>query len=226
MSWILENLALILRLIVDHVVLSVPPIIASLIVAIPIGWAANRYRRARGPVLIVTGLLYTIPALPLLIAIPALLNTGILDPVNVVLTLTIYAVALMVRTMADALGSVDDDVISSATAVGYSAWTRFWQVELPLSGPVLLAGLRIVSVSTVSLVSVGSIIGVSSLGYLFLNGLQRNIAAEVWAGIIAVALIAAIFDTALVGAGRILMPWSRASRRMPTAPAAPTGTSI
>ena len=118
----------------------------------------------------------------------------------------------MVRQTADALASVDPDTRQAATALGYSGWSRFWKVEFPLAGPVLLAGLRVVSDSTVSLVSIGSVIGVTSLGYLFLNGLQRNIPGEVISGIVATLVIAIVFDLVLVGLGRLLMPWTRVDR--------------
>jgi osmoprotectant transport system permease protein len=133
--------------------------------------------------------------------------------VNVIVALTIYALALMVRTTADALSSVSGDVLQSATAVGFSGWRRFWAVELPLAGPVLLAGLRVVSVSTVSLVSVGSLIGVNSLGNLFIDGFQRSFPEEVVVGILAVMAIAFVFDGLLLLLGRLLMPWTRVDRR-------------
>jgi osmoprotectant transport system permease protein len=93
--------------------------------------------------------------------------------------------------------------------VGFSNWTRFWQVDLPLAGPVLLAGMRVVAVSTVSLVTVGAVIGVQSLGSLFTDGFQRGIQAEIIAGLVATVGLALIFDGALVLLGRMLMPWTR-----------------
>ncbi|CAN5318158.1 ABC transporter permease subunit [soil metagenome] len=209
MNWVTDNIGLIWSLALDHIALAVPPIILGFLLSIPLGWLANRYHASRGVLLTVTGLLYTIPSLPLFIALPAVLGTGILDPVNVVVGLTIYAVALMVRSVADALAAVDPGIRQAATAMGYSTWGRFWHVEFPLAGPVFLAGLRVVSVSTVSLVSIGSVIGVSSLGYLFLNGLQRDIIAEVASGIVATLVIAVVFDIILVLLGRVLMPWNR-----------------
>jgi osmoprotectant transport system permease protein len=115
----------------------------------------------------------------------------------------------MVRTTADALASVPKDVLQSATAMGYSSWQRFWRVELPLAGPVLLAGVRVVSVSTISLVSIGSVIGVSSLGYLFLDSFNRDFPTEALIGIVAIMIIALVFDFALVLLGRALLPWAR-----------------
>ncbi|MDO9397839.1 MAG: ABC transporter permease [Herbiconiux sp.] len=212
MKWLESNLDLVWQLIVAHIGLSIPPILIGFVISIPIGWLANRYKPSRGVILVVLGLLYTIPSIPLFIIMPVVLGTPLLSPVNVVVALTIYAVALMVRSAADGLASVDKDLLQSASAMGYSGWQRFWRVELPLSGPVLLAGLRVVSASTVSLATLGVIIGVQSLGYLFTNGFQRNIPAEVVTGIVAVLLIAVVFDVLLVLLGRLLLPWSRRER--------------
>src|SRR5690625_7929327 len=126
--------------------------------------------------------------------------------------MSIYAVALMTRFVTDALAAVDPAVRASATAQGYSPWGRFWAVELPLAGPVLLAGLRVVAVSTVSLVTVGVLIGIDSLGNLFTNGLQRNNIAEVTTGIVATVVLALALDLLLVVAGRLLLPWARPDR--------------
>jgi osmoprotectant transport system permease protein len=107
---------------------------------------------------------------------------------------------------------VSDDVKLSASAMGYSTARRFFGVELPLAGPVLLAGLRVVSVSTVSLVTIGSVIGVNSLGFFFIDGYQRAFLTEVWVGIIGTVVIALVFDVLLVLLGRWLMPWTRRQR--------------
>jgi osmoprotectant transport system permease protein len=212
-SFLWSNLGQVWNLTVYHVWLSALPIVIGFVLSLPIGWLANRYRLSRGVLLTVGGILYAIPSLPLFFAMPALIGTQILSPINVVVALSIYALALMVRTTADALGSVPGDVLQSATAVGFSTWRRFWSVELPLAGPVLLAGLRVVSVSTVSLVSVGALLGVPNLGYLFTDGLNRSYTEEVAVGIVLIMLLALVFDLILVGIGRLLLPWSRADRR-------------
>lgn len=213
MSWLFSNLDLVWPLMVAHIALSVPPIVLGLVLALPVGWVANRYRASRGLLLSLGGLLYSIPSLPLFVIMPVILGTRILDPLNVVTALTLYALALMVRVASDALASVDADVIASSTAVGYRGWSRFWSVELPLAGPVLLAGLRVVSVSTVSLVTVGAVVGVNSLGFLFLDGFQRGFPEEIVIGILASVLIAFAFDLALVVTGRLLMPWADRNER-------------
>jgi osmoprotectant transport system permease protein len=210
MNWVVENIGLIGQRTIEHLALSVPPIILSFIISVPIGALANRYRWSRGVLLTVLGLLYAIPSLPLFVILPIVLGTGLRDSVNVIVALTLYGIALMVRTTADALGSVSSDVTQSATAMGFSPWTRFWRVDLPLAGPVLLAGIRVVAVSTVSLVTVGAVLGIKSLGLLFTDGLQRNIVAEVAAGMVATIALALLLDFVLVLLGRLLMPWTRA----------------
>ena len=209
MNWVITNWSQVSEYGLAHIWLSIPPIVIGFLVSIPIGWAANRYRLTRGTLLTAAGILYAIPSLPLFALLPSLIGTRILDPINVVIALTLYAIALMVRTVADGLAAVSDDVKLSASAIGFGAWRRFFGVELPLSGPVLLAGVRVVSVSTVSLVSVGSVIGVNSLGFFFLDGYQRDYPTEVWVGIIGSVLIALVFDVLLVLLGRWLMPWTR-----------------
>ena len=227
MNWVLNNLPLIGERTLDHLAIAVPAIILSFVLSVPIGWVANRYsasnnalRWLSGSLLAVSGLLYAVPSLPLFLALPAIVGTGLRDPINVVIGLTIYGIALMVRATADALASVDPNVEQSATAMGFSGWSRFWKVELPLAGPVLLAGIRVVSVSTVSLTTVGAVLGIKSLGLLFTDGLQRNIPGEIYTGIVLTILIAVVLDGILVLCGRVLMPWRYAGgASKPQAPA-------
>ncbi|GAA3742287.1 ABC transporter permease subunit [Leifsonia bigeumensis] len=208
MQWLWDNRDLVLGLTLEHVRLSILPIIVGFIVCIPLGWVATRNRVARSVLLSLGGILFTIPSLALFVALPVILGTKILSDINVIVTLTIYAIAMMIRGAADAFASVSTSVLQSATAVGYSAFSRFWSVELPLAGPVLLANLRVVSVSTVSLLSVAALIGKGGLGYLFLNGYQRDFPTEVAIGIVFILLIALAFDLVLVALGRILLPWA------------------
>lgn len=217
MNWVIDNLGLIAALSLEHVRQSVVPIIVGLVLAVPLGWVAWRYRLLRGALLTISGLLYTIPSLALLALLPGILGVSFLSEVNLLVALTLYAVALLTRSVADGFDAVDPDARLAAVAMGYGSVRRFWGVDLPLAGPVILAGLRVAAVSTVSLATVGVLIGVTNLGYLFTNGLQRRIVPEVLAGIVAVMLIAVVIDLLLVAAGRLLMPWSRAAAR--TAPA-------
>jgi osmoprotectant transport system permease protein len=212
MSWLWNNLDLVLGLTAEHARLSGIPILLGFAASLPLGWLASRSRVARGILLTVFNVLYTIPALALFVVLPGILGTKVLDQLNVVVALTIYAVAMMLRGTIDAFGSVSPDVLQSATAQGFSPASRFWTVQLPLAGPVLLANLRVVSVSTVSLLSVAALIGSGGLGYLFTNGYQRYFIDEIVVGIVFTVLLALVFDGILVLVGRLLMPWTRRAK--------------
>lgn len=212
MKWFNANTDKVFDLLLNHLWLSALPIVLGFIIALPIGWYANRNRRIRGALLSISGILYTIPSLALFLILPSIIGTGILDATNVVVALTIYAVAIMVRSATDAFESVSPSVLDAATASGFAAVSRAFLVELPLAGPVLLAGLRVVAVSTVSLVSVGALIGVSSLGSLFTEGYRADNNAEIMIGLGGIVALALLFDALLVLGGRVLMPWSHAQR--------------
>jgi osmoprotectant transport system permease protein len=211
MTWIAQNRSLIVERSLQHISLAVPAIVMSMVLAIPIGWLATRLQRGRSFLLSGIGMLYAVPSLPLFIALPALLGTDLRDPVNVVVALTLYGLAVLVPVVADALRAVDSTVVQAASAIGFDPWSRFWRVELPLAGPVMLASSRVVAVSSVSLATVGAVLGVKSLGLLFTDGVQRNIPEEIAAGILATVAIALFMDVVLVLVGRALMPWWRRS---------------
>lgn len=211
MSWLSTHWGDVWRLLLQHVWLAGLPLALGLVVALPLGWAARRWRTAYPVLVTASGLLYTIPSLALFILMPLVLGTRILDPVNVVAAMTVYTVALLVRSVADGLGSVPEAVRASATAMGYRGLRRFVAVDLPLSVPVLTAGLRVAAVSNVSIVSVASLIGVSQLGDLLTDGFNRAITGELVTGIVACVLLALLFDTGIRGLGHLLTPWTRAS---------------
>ncbi|WP_408652963.1 ABC transporter permease, partial [Jatrophihabitans sp.] len=187
-----------------HAWLSALPLLIGLLIALPLGWLARRYRWLYPPMVTVAGLLYTIPSLALFILLPGVLKTRILDPSNVVVALTIYTVALLVRVVADALGAVPEQVLQAATAMGYRRIGRLLKVELPIAVPVIAAGLRVAAVSNVSLVSVAALIGVPELGQLFTNGFQLSYQAPILLGILLSVLLALLFDTVIQLAARVL----------------------
>ena len=213
MEWFLSNWELVARLSLDHLRISLIPIVVGFLLSVPIGWFAQRFPATRGLVLGGVGVLYTIPSLALFMLLPPVLGISVLSEANVIIALTIYAVAIMVRTVADAFASIEPHTLRSATAMGYAEWGRFFSVELPLAGPVLLAGLRVVAVSTVSLVTVGVLVGIQSLGYLFTDGFQRKIVSEVFTGVVMTFLIALIVDALLVLIGRLVLPWSHLAKK-------------
>src|SRR6201991_1596091 len=159
MTWVLANLEMIWGLTLEHIVFALVPVVLGIVLAVPLGWLANRTGFGRTLTINVAGLLYTVPSLALFVILPPLLGTQILDPINVIVALTVYTVALLVRTVADALSAVPSVVVNAATAMGYRPMRRFVAVELPLSVPVVVAGVRVAAVSSISLVTVGSVIG-------------------------------------------------------------------
>ncbi|WP_394939229.1 ABC transporter permease [Psychromicrobium sp. YIM B11713] len=209
MAWFIANLGSILGNAGLHLYQALLPLVLGLIIAIPLAQLARVSNIARGIILSLGSLLYTIPSLALFVVLPVVLGTQILDQTNVIVALTIYAVALLVRTTVDALNSVDNDVRQAAVALGYKAVPRFFAVDLPLSVPVLFAGLRVVSVSNIALVSVGAVIGVKNLGYYFTDGLQRDFLVEILVGIIGTLVLAVLMDVILVLLQRLLTPWLR-----------------
>ena len=209
MTWILEHLGDVLSLTLRHAWLAGVPLVLGLLIAVPLGWLGHRSPRLRGVLTVSAGLLYTVPSLALFVLMPLVLGTGILDPVNVVVAMTIYTVALLVRSVVDGLGSVPEDVARSATAMGYTPVRRFFGVDLPLAVPVIAAGLRVAAVSNVSIVSIASLIGVSQLGDLLVDGYNRAIGGELLAGIVACILLALVLDIVIRLLERALTPWRR-----------------
>lgn len=213
MSWFLDNVDLVRELFVRHLWISVLSTAIGFVVSLPVGWYANEHPRIRGASVALIGVLYTIPSLAVFVLLPGILGTGFLSVINVLIALSTYAAAVMVRTTTDAFGSVSPAVLDAASAAGYSRTQRVFRVELPLAGPVLLAGLRVVSVSTVSMLSVATLVGVSNLGSLFTDGFRRDFQTEIVIGILAIVVLAVVLDLLLVLAGRLLMPWSHQSPR-------------
>lgn len=212
MTWLFDNLAMVGEYLVSHLALAIPPIVASFVLAVPIAWLANRVGWLRTPLLTGAGLTYAIPSLPLFIVLPIIIGTSARDPLNIIVALTLYGLALMVPLTADGLRQVNPLALDAAKAMGYTSTRRFLTVELPLAGPTLVAGLRVVAVSTVSLVTVGAVLGIPSLGSLFTEGFQRGIVAEIVTGIVLTVALALLVDAVVVLGGRLLLPWTRPAR--------------
>jgi osmoprotectant transport system permease protein len=212
MTWILDHLDDIGEFTLQHAWLAGLPLLLGLAIALPLGWLARRWSWAYTPIVVGTGLLYTIPSLALFILMPLFLPTNILDPLNVVVAMTIYTVALLTRTVADGLGAVPDDVVAAATAMGLRRVRRLLMVELPLAVPVIAAGMRVAAVSNVSIVSVAALIGVPQLGSLFTDGFFRDFLDPIVAGVIASVLLALLFDLVIVATAWVLTPWTRTAR--------------
>ncbi len=210
-AWIAASAPTIVGLLVAHLVLSVVPVLIGLLAAIPVGWFAYSVPRLRGLILGASGVLYTIPSLALFVLLPRVLGTRILDPLNVVVALAVYSLALLVRTVVDGLGSVSPEARQAADAMGYRRLGRFLGVELPIATPVVLAGLRVATASSVSIVSVASLIGIDQLGSLFTQGQQLQFLTPIVVGIVLCLALAIGLDSLVLLADRLMTPWRRRS---------------
>ncbi len=199
-----------------HTWLSVVPVVIGLVLALPLGWLARRYKVLYPPMMSITGLLYTIPSIAMFVLIPPILGLDPLSPLQVPIALTFYSLALLVRVVADGLASVPDDTVQAATALGYKPLSRFFSVELPIAVPVIAAGLRVAVVANVSIVAVAGTIGMANLGSLFDQGFKLSTSSPYYPpivlGIILCVALALVLDLVIVVASRLLTPWRRATR--------------
>jgi osmoprotectant transport system permease protein len=197
---------------VVHLRLSLVPVVIGLAIAVPLGVLVQRAPIPRRLTTATASVVFTIPSLALFVVLPTIIGTRILDEANVMVALTAYTAALLVRAVLEALDAVPAQVSDAATAIGYPAIKRMLRVELPLSIPVLVAGLRVVVVTNIAMVSVGSVIGIGGLGTWFTEGYQTDKSDQIVAGIIALFVLAIAIDALIVLAGRLATPWERAGR--------------
>ncbi|MBX8691617.1 ABC transporter permease [Mycolicibacterium porcinum] len=212
MRYLLNHLDDLWVLTVVHLRLSLVPIVLGLLIAVPLGAAVQRTAALRRITTLTASIIFTIPSLALFVVLPLIIPTRILDEANVIVALTLYTTALLVRAVPEALDAVPEQVRDAATAIGYRPWLRMLKVELPLAIPVLIAGLRVVAVTNISMVSVGSVIGIGGLGTWFTEGYQSNKSDQIIAGIIAIFVLAVVIDTLIMLLGKAITPWNRTPR--------------
>lgn len=194
---------------VVHLRITVIALVLGALVAFPVGLAGYRWRRSYPVILGVSNVLYTIPSLSLIVLLGLGFGLGLLNDKPLIVALAIYTLAILVRNLVEGLRAVPAPVTDAATGVGYTPLRRLLAVELPLALPAIFAGLRVAAVSTISLVSVGGVLGRGGLGYLFFEGYRRNRTSEIVAGIIASILLAVVVDLVLVFSRWVLTPWIR-----------------
>jgi osmoprotectant transport system permease protein len=212
-TYLRNNYPDVLADLVQHLWLSLIPVVVGALLALPVGYLAVRRRGLYQPIVNVGGVIYSIPSLALFLMIPAVIGVGVLSPLNVLIGLSLYTLALLARTVADALISVQGQTTQAAHALGYRPLRQLFGVELPMAAPVLFAGLRVATVANISLVSVGALVGSGGLGNLFTSGFQLGFVEPIIVGIVLSMLLAALCDIGLVQLQRRLTPWSRAGGR-------------
>ncbi len=208
-DWLGRNIDVVLSDLWQHIEITLAALGLGIVIAFPIGLIAYRWRRTYPPILAVTQVLYTIPSLALFVL---LINAVGLGAEPVIIGLAVYSLVILVRNLVEGLRGVPPEVTDAATAMGYKETKRLFVVELPLALPAIVAGLRVATVSTISLVSVGALIGSGGLGQLFIHGFQIDNPIEIWTGILLTVVLALVADLLIVGGGRLLTPWTRAAR--------------
>jgi osmoprotectant transport system permease protein len=208
-TYIQNNYPDILSALVQHLWLALIPVVVGAVLALPLGYLAVRRRSSYQPINNVGALIYSIPSLALFLMIPGILGVGVLSPINVLVGLTLYTLALLTRTVADALISVQGETTQAARALGFRPLRQLVGVELPMAAPVLFAGLRVATVANISLVSVGALVGAGGLGNLFTSGFQLGFTEPIIIGIVLSVLLAGVCDVGLVLLQRRVTPWTR-----------------
>jgi osmoprotectant transport system permease protein len=216
-SWIPQNWSIIWPYTLDNLLLGLVPPLIGLVIALPVGIACVAKRWLYPPVLSLTSALYALPSLALFVVLIAYTGLGNL---TVIIPLTLFSLCVLIPNVVDGLRSVPEPVRQAATAMGFTELRRLVQVELPLAVPVVIAGLRVAVVSSISLASLGQLIGVSSLGYFFIDGLQRDFPTEIYVGLGLTIILALLCDLILVISRALLTPWARGRRIGPSQRAA------
>ena len=191
-----------------HLRFTVAAVVLGFVVSLVLAYAAHRQPVVYAPLLVLTNIVYAIPSV-VMFALIATFTGTLLSDTPVVLAMALYTMVILVRNITEGLRAVPPGVTDAATAIGYRPLRLFTTVELPLALPGIIAGLRVATVSTVSLISVGALLGRGGLGRLFNDGFNRDINVEVWSGLIAIVVLALVLDALLVIAGRLLTPWAR-----------------
>jgi osmoprotectant transport system permease protein len=206
-SYVVDNWDSILRYLGEHVRLTVGAVVLGALIALPLALLARRSRFLAGPVLAVSTIVYTIPSLAMFAFVFPF--TG-LSATTVLIGLVAYSLVILVRNFLTGLRGVPDDVREAARGMGYGSAALFWKIDLPLAMPAFITGLRIATVSTVALVTVGVLVGHGGLGQLILGGFNANFyRAEIVTGALGCVILALVADLLLAGAQRLLTPWTR-----------------
>ncbi|MEX0709886.1 MAG: ABC transporter permease [Chloroflexota bacterium] len=207
-GWVVDNLDMLARRIGEHMTVTVIAVSVGFVISFGLALLVRRYPRVYGPILAISGVLYAIPSIALFVLLIPITGLSLL---TAEIALVSYTLVILVRNMVTGLRGVPPDVIEAARGMGYSDAQRLWRVELPIAAPIIVAGVRIATVTTIGLVTIATLIGMGGLGYLIVNiGVQRRFPTATITGVIIVVLLSTIVDLGLQALQRRLTPWARA----------------
>ena len=204
-EWIGRNMGEIVDRTWEHLTLTAISVGLGLIVSLGLSVVALRWRWSYSPITWVTGLLYTIPSLALFALLVPIVG---LNATNAVIALTSYTLLIIIRNLVAGIDGVPQPVLEAADGMGYTRRSRFWRMEVPLAMPVIIAGLRIATVTTVGLVTVTAVLGLGGYGYFILRGLNTFFWTQILVGVTLSVVLATILDIGFVWLQRVLSPWS------------------
>jgi osmoprotectant transport system permease protein len=208
LDWVLEHLDTLAQRIGEHLLVTVIAVAAGFVISFALALAVRRWPRIYGPILAVSGVLYAIPSIALFVLFIPITGLSLL---TVEIALVSYTLVILVRNIVTGLREVPPEVIEAARGMGYSDRQRLWRVELPIAMPIIVAGLRIATVTTIGLVTIATLIGMGGLGYLIVNiGIQRRFPTATLTGVIVVVLLATVIDLGFQALQRRLTPWATA----------------
>jgi osmoprotectant transport system permease protein len=194
-NYLLSNPNVVLARVAEHVQMTVAALLVALLIALPLGTLITDRPRLATPVLGTLGILYTVPSLALIILLLPLFG---LNARSVIIALIIYAQVILVRNVVIGMQSVDPAVNEAARGMGMSDWQRWWRVRLPLAVPLIVAGIRLAAVTTIGIAAVGAKFSAGGLGQLLFDGIAQNRMDKVWAGAIALGVLAFATNGALL----------------------------
>ncbi len=208
LDWVLDHLDTLAQRIGEHMLVTVIAVVAGFVLSFGLALAVRRYPRLYGPILAVSGILYAIPSIALFVLFIPLTGLSLL---TAEIALVSYTLVILVRNIVTGLRGVPAEVIEAARGMGYTDRQRLWRVELPIALPIIVAGVRIATVTTIGLVTIATLIGMGGLGYLIVNiGVQQRFPTATITGVGTVVLLSTIVDLGLLAVQRRLTPWAKA----------------
>ncbi len=226
-SWIVDHLDEVASRGIEHVWLTFLSVAMGVAISLPLAILAHRHPRLQTPITSIAGLLYTIPSLALILL---LLAVSGFSYTTVMIPLTIYTLFILIRNILAGLEDVPEDAKDAARGMGFTSRQLLWRVEIPLAMPLIIAGVRIATVSTIGLVTIAALIGRGGFGQFILDGLDEFFWTPLILGVVLSVALAVVADLLLLGAGRLVTPWAHAGRGRlvgeAAAPRAPDGVGV
>lgn len=208
LDWVLDHLDVLARRIGEHLLVTVIAVVAGFVISFALALLVRRYPRIYGPILAVSGVLYAIPSIALFVLFIPITGLSLL---TAEIALVSYTLVILVRNIVTGLRGVPAEVIEAARGMGYTDRQRLWRIELPIALPIIVAGVRIATVTTIGLVTIATLIGMGGLGYLIVNiGVRQRFPTATITGVLIVVLLSTIVDVGLQAFQRRLTPWAKA----------------